>query len=542
MVKLTDDYLRQPADFEDVGIFIPTFSQAQLSEKTKQTPQWIHVGPGNVFRGYHAALAQSLIEQGNLETGIIVMDTHDDSLIEKIYHPYSDRILQVLPTIEGTLTKTLLASVAGAYYVAPDRLEAWRTMQHYFQQPSLQVVTFTVTKDGYNLVDEQGEPYQTIQEDMVNGPDEPLSDMGRITALLYARYQAGRLPIALLSTDNFSQNGDRLKGSVLTIADSWETNRVIEPGFSEYLTDSACVSFPISTIDRTTLAPSHEVAAKLQEQGFSDTTMLERPGHSAVAPFVNTEVAHYLVVEDNFPNGRPPFEQVGVIMTDRTTVNQVDESKVTTTLWPILDTLAIYGKLLGFETLAEAIQHPELSQLVKNVGQESVAVAEPIEAVDEEAYLAELISSRLPNPYLSATTQYMAKRLSTHLATNFGVTVSRYDARDNVAPQQLTHISLVIATWIRYLMGINDEGRPFNPSPDDRWNECHAYVADIQLGEETDVHAHLEPLLSDRTLFGQNLYGVGIGEQIEADFKAEIAGVGAIKATLSAILTEAHHD
>ena len=51
-----------------------------------------------------------------------------------------------------------------------------------------------------------------------------------------------------------------------------------------------------------------------------------------IAPFVNAEESEYLVVEDDFPAGRPPLEEAGVIFTDRATVDRVERMKVCTCL------------------------------------------------------------------------------------------------------------------------------------------------------------------------------------------------------------------
>lgn len=47
-----------------------------------------------------------------------------------------------------------------------------------------------------------------------------------------------------------------------------------------------------------------------------------------------------------------------------------------------------------------------------------------------------------------------------------------------------------------------------------------------------DVHAKLQPILSDEKIFGVNLYEVGLGERVEGLFEEMTAGVGAIRATL----------
>ena len=59
-----------------------------------------------------------------------------------------------------------------------------------------------------------------------------------------------------------------------------------------------------------------------------------------------------MVIEDRFPNGRPPLEKAGVYMADRETVNNVEKMKVTTCLNPLHTALAVYGCLLGYDSIA----------------------------------------------------------------------------------------------------------------------------------------------------------------------------------------------
>ncbi len=63
-----------------------------------------------------------------------------------------------------------------------------------------------------------------IEDDIKNGPEAPKNNMASLTALMFARFKAGKYPMALLSTDNFSQNGEKLEKSVLTIANGWAEN------------------------------------------------------------------------------------------------------------------------------------------------------------------------------------------------------------------------------------------------------------------------------------------------------------------------------
>lgn len=101
-------------------------------------------------------------------------------------------------------------------------------------------------------------------------------------------------------------------------------------------------------IDRITPNPSEEVAKALANEDFVDIEILKTPGGTEFSSFANTEETKYLVIEDNFPNGRPPLEDAGVILCDRQTAELADTMKVTACLNPIHTCMAIFGCLLGY--------------------------------------------------------------------------------------------------------------------------------------------------------------------------------------------------
>ena len=52
-----------------------------------------------------------------------------------------------------------------------------------------------------------------------------------MTAMLYERFKAGKYPIALVSMDNCSQNGARLRESVLIMAEEWRKTGFVGEDF-----------------------------------------------------------------------------------------------------------------------------------------------------------------------------------------------------------------------------------------------------------------------------------------------------------------------
>lgn len=365
-----------------------------------------------------------------------------------------------------------------------------------------------------------------------------------MVALLLARFNAGAKPMALLSTDNFSQNGDKLKDSVMTIAKAWKANGFVNQDFIDYLTDENKITFPLSMIDRITPNPSETVSKALEKAGFEDYQIIHTPAHTNIAAFTNTEEAHYLVVEDKFPNGRPAFEDDGVIMTDRDTVNLADQMKVTACLNPLHTALAIYGTILGFKSISSEVQDPDLKHLIMQIGYgEDLPVVQDPKVLSPRKFIDELVNKRLPNPYSPDTPQRIATDTSQKMGVRYGVTIQHYIDDPDRDPKDLNFIPLVIATWLRYLMGVNDEGAEFQPSPDPLWDDLHGQVKDIKFGDaDQDVHEAVKGILSNKSIFGVDLYEVGLGSKIEADFKEMLAGKGTIRKTLEAHLAKESKD
>ena len=63
-----------------------------------------------------------------------------------------------------------------------------------------------------------------------------------------------------------------------------------------------------------------------------------------------------------------------------------------------------------------------------------------------------------------------------------------------------------------------------------------AELAGIEVGKPETYTGQLKAILSNANIFGIDLYEAGIGEKIEEMFKEEIAGTGAVRATLKKYL------
>jgi len=96
---------KNPEEWKSRNIALPEFDIAAVREQTKKTPEWVHFGAGNIFRGFIGSLSQRLLNAGLAKTGIIACDTFDYEVIDKIYTAYDSLTLNVLLNPDGTTTR-----------------------------------------------------------------------------------------------------------------------------------------------------------------------------------------------------------------------------------------------------------------------------------------------------------------------------------------------------------------------------------------------------------------------------------------------------
>lgn len=515
------------------GFILPKFNVDTMREKTIAAPVWIHFGCGNIFRAFPAISQQKLLDMGISDKGIVAVSGMSAETVDRAYTPYDDLSVAVTLCVDGRIEKRIVASVAKALVLNQSRSLDFDYLRSAFSSESLQLVTVTITEKGYKTLDIDGKLLAAVAGDIKNGPKNCCTYMGMVAALCYERYLAGQKPLAIVSMDNFSHNGDRLRDAILTFANGWETEGLVKKGFAAYLTDTEKVSFPWTMIDKITPMPAKEIEQKLRELGIENAERVENARGTYIAPFVNAEAPEYLVIEDSFPAGRPPLEESGIIFTDRKTVDLTEKMKVCTCLNPLHTALAIFGCLLSYTKISEEMKNPLLKRLVYRLGfDEGMPVAANPGIIKPEAFLKEVLEERIPNSFLPDTPQRIATDTSQKIPIRFGETLKAYIADENKDTNDLTVIPLVIAGWLRYLMAVDDNGNRFEPSPDPLYNELKRYFSDISVGHTDGCEKALEQILSNEQLFGVNLCEIGIASKIIRYFKEMSQDYGAVKRTL----------
>ena len=481
----------QAAEWEAKGYQLPHYDIAAVAKKTHDEPTWVHFGAGNIFRAFPAAILNDALNTGKYDRGVIVAESFDYEIIDKAYRPYHNLSLLVSLQSNGTIEKKVIASITESLKADKQFGEDWARLVQIFQAPSL-----------LSLIH------------------------------IYARFNAGKLPVTLHSTDTCSHNGDHGKAGVKAYAERWVKDGIVEPDFLDYINDDKKVTYPWSMIDKITPRPHEKVQAMLAEDGFEDNDTIITEKHTFTAPFVNAEEVQYLVCENTYTNGRPPLELGGALYTTRKTVDEVETMKVTTCLNPLHTAMSIYGCMLDYTLISAEMADEDLRAFIQKIGYiEAMPVVTDPGVLNPYEFIGTVINKRLPNPFMPHAPQRIATDTSQKLSIRFGETIKKYIDR-GLDKDNLILIPLVLAGYARYLKALDDNLKPFEPSSDPLLAELQTIVVPLEVGKADQDYSCLKNLYSRKDVFGLDLYEAGFGEQIEGMVKELFAGKGAVRQTL----------
>ena len=519
-MKLNLKSLENKAVWLEKGYKLPEFDIEKVTKATHENPEWIHFGAGNIFRAFLGGVAQRLLNAGEMNTGIVVFEGFDPEIVEKAYRPFDNLCVNVTLVSTGSVKKEVLASVVESLTINDDA----RAIE-IFENPSLKMASFTITEKGYTPA--------FAKRDADGKPEDAKGLMGYLTKLVYKRYLKNAQPIALVSMDNCSHNGEKLETVVKMVADTWHKNGHVDAGFIDYL--NTRVTFPWTMIDKITPRPDANVMKVLADDGFEDGGLIGTSKNTFTSAFVNAEEKEYLVIEDRFPNGKLPLDKAGVYYATRETVERVERMKVTTCLNPLHTCLAVFGCLLNFETIWQEMNDEDLKALVNRIGYvEGMPVVTDPGIMSPKTFLGEVLTVRLPNCFLPDTPQRIATDTSQKLSIRFGETIKAY-LEKGMDVSNLKGIALVEAGWLRYLMGVDDNGSEMAISPDPRLDEMKSRLAGVSFGHNENAEKALTPILEDESIFGVSLVKAGLADSVIEHFKRMNAAPGAVRAEIHSV-------
>lgn len=284
-MKLTLEGIKDCELWNKAGITLPGYDVEKVSQKAKEEPKWVHFGIGNIFRIFIGGIADGLLEEGVLDRAITCVETFDYDVVDKIYDPYDNLGLSVILHGDGTREYKVLGSLAEAVKAQSADPKQWNRLKKIFASKSLQLVSFTITEKGYALQKADGSWFPFVENDIKNGPEQVTGAMAVLVAMLLERYKAGKYPLALVSMDNCSQNGAKLRESVLMMAEEWRKAGFVDTDFIDYISDENVIAFPWTMIDKITPRPSEQIAADLEALGVEDMQPVITSKQTYIAPF-----------------------------------------------------------------------------------------------------------------------------------------------------------------------------------------------------------------------------------------------------------------
>jgi mannitol 2-dehydrogenase len=253
---------------EGRGIPVPHYDRAALSARI------LHIGVGGFHRAHLARYVDELAEAGGgwgiRGIGLLDADRRIATVLESQDHLYA-----LIERDSSGSRPRIVGSIVDYRLVAGD-------VGAFAQQvvrPEVAILSLTITEGGYSL-------------------DEPNPTIEAIVTGLDARRAQGGSPLTILSCDNLPGNGNVAREAITRVCESRSEDLV------RYV-ETAC-SFPNSMVDRITPQTTDADRAFLRDElGIDD-------GWPVVS-----EPFRQWVLEDAFAAGRPPFEDVGALFTDR---------------------------------------------------------------------------------------------------------------------------------------------------------------------------------------------------------------------------------
>jgi mannitol 2-dehydrogenase len=296
------------------------------------------------------------------------------------------------------------------------------------------IVSLTVTEGGYFIEDTTRkflENHPDVQHDLKHA-NEPRTWVGFVAEACHRRMSGSGAPFTLLSCDNVHGNGAVARTALLSFAE------LRDPALPRWIDKN--VSFPNSMVDRITPRTTDE----------NRTAIAERFGVRDLAPVV-CETFRQWVLEDSFVAGRPAFERVGVQMTTDVAPYEIMKMRL---LNGGHSTLGYVGDLLGYSYIAEAAGDPLLRDLLTRFMAEVRPTLRPVPGINLDEYTASVVN-RFSN---NAIRDQVARICSDGCAKVAKFLVP--SLRDLLGARQDPHVlPFVIASWLHYLRGFDENGR-----------------------------------------------------------------------------------
>jgi mannitol 2-dehydrogenase len=372
-----------------------------------------HFGVGGFHRAHQAMYIDRLLRRGLAREwgicGIGVMPA--DRRMRDVLSVQDGLYTLILEHPDGNREARVIGSIVD-YRYAPDDPQATIEL---LAAPTTRIISMTITEGGYQVRDRG-------------------SVFGLIVEALARRRDGGIAAPTIVSCDNIEHNGEVARRAVIAHAE------LLRPGLADWIAETT--RFPCSMVDRITPVTTPDIiAAAEREFGVADRW-----------PVVAEAFAAW-VLEDDFADGRPPLEEVGVLLVDD--VGPYESMKLRL-LNAGHQCLCYFAWLCGYRMVHDAARDPLFAEfLLVYFDSEAIPTLRPVPGIDLRSYTRGLVE-RFSNPGVRDTVARLCAYSSDRMPTWLLPVISDNLLTDG--PIRLA--SATVASWARYAEAVDEHGEP----------------------------------------------------------------------------------
>ena len=379
----------------------------------------VHFGVGGFHRAHQAMYIDRLLEKGVANEwgicGVGVLPA--DRKMKDVLDAQDGLYTLVLENPDGSRDARVIGSIVD-YRYAPDDPES---VIELLAAPTTRIISLTITEGGYNV--------ENISPDDV-------SVFGLVAEALARRRDRGLASPTIVSCDNIEGNGEVARQAFTNYAER------VHPGLAEWM--GTHTRFPNSMVDRITPVTTPDVIA-----GLKDEFGVEDQWPVVAEPFTSW------VLEDDFSDGRPPLEDVDVLLVDDVTPYEQMKLRL---LNASHQSLCYFAYLAGYRLVHDAAGDPLFAEfLMRYMDNEATPTLRPVPGIDLPDYKRTLIE-RFANPSVRDTIARLCFGSSDRIPKWLLPVVRANLAADG--PVRLS--AATVASWARYAEGVDEQGEPID--------------------------------------------------------------------------------
>jgi mannitol 2-dehydrogenase len=445
----------------ELKISVPQYDRSQVNVGIA------HFGVGGFHRAHQAMYVDRLLNEGLANDwgicGVGVLP--GDKRMRDALMGQDGLYTLIIEHPDGTREPHVIGSIVDFRY-APDDPEA---VIKLLADPSIRIISLTVTEGGYNIRDDDGE-FDTenpgVRHDL-EAREAPVTVFGLVTAAMARRRDRDVPAPTIVSCDNIVENGNVARRAFISYAE------LSDPLLAQWMRDH--IRFPNSMVDRITPVTTPDIPEQLEKDfGVTDAWPV------ATEPFTSW------VLEDDFADARPPFEKAGVQLVDDVAPYEMMKLRL---LNASHQSLCYFAYLAGYRLVHDAAQDPVIAEFLRRyMNSEATPTLEPVPGIDLVEYKHTLLE-RFANAYVRDTVARLCAESSDRIPKWLLPVV-----RDNLSSGRSVRLAAAtVASWARYAEGVDEDGEPIEVV--DRLAESLVPLARSQRDDP-------EAFIANRAVFG----------------------------------------